>query len=62
MPLKSRSIAFESSNSEGFGGSGPDGITRKFGMPTAWTKGSSDTVGMDVVLVDPRGELNKENC
>ena len=45
-----RCIAFDSSNSDGFGGSGPEGMTQRFGISTAWTKGSRD------ILATP-GEL-----
>ena len=41
---RKRCMAFESRNSEGFGGSGPLGIIHRFGMPTAWTNGLSDTL------------------
>src|SRR5205823_9284925 len=48
--VKMSCIAFESSNSEGFGGSGPGGITHKLGMPTECTKGLSDKL---VAVIGP---------
>src|SRR5205814_2374328 len=50
---KNRCMAFESSRSGGFDGSGPEGITYKFGMPTAWAKGPRDDAFITVdVLAD----------
>src|SRR2546428_790768 len=42
-------ITFDSNNSDGFGGRGPEGITHRFGMPTEWTNRSSERL----VLVGP---------
>src|SRR6266702_7076349 len=55
-------MAFESSNSGGFGGSGPEGITHKFGMLTEWKKGSSDSLGLSNSAEGVPGEADILNA
>ena len=51
--VKKCSIAFESSNSGGFGGNSPAGMTSRFGMPTACTyKLREKLVGASVIVGD----------
>src|SRR5215472_606180 len=58
--LKRRCIALESSNSAGFGGSGPEGMTRRLGTFTSWRKASSDDVLSTGVLDSPAGVAGLE--
>src|SRR5579863_1120644 len=59
---KKRSIAFESSNSGGFGGKTPEGMTRKFGTSTACTYDSSEKPGASGRLDCPLDGVGVMNC
>src|SRR2546428_10752176 len=68
MAVKKRSIAFESSNSGGFGGMGPAGMTSKFGMSTACMYGLREKLAASSLLTGKgavdchRGDVEVANC